>query len=81
MNVDQVVQQEWARETIVIAEVLPQGHFVQHKSHMTWPSIEPGVPRWKPRTNQLHSGTMQFGKAMTTWNFKKVKCDTDWSLK
>jgi hypothetical protein len=65
MNVDHAVQWEWARKIELVPEVLPQRRFVQHKSHMTLPSIEPGVSRWKPTTNQLHSCTIQFGKAMT----------------
>jgi hypothetical protein len=27
---------------------LSQCHFVDHKSHMDWPGIEPGPPRWEP---------------------------------
>jgi hypothetical protein len=30
------------RETEVLRENLPQRHFVQYKSHMTWPGLEPG---------------------------------------
>jgi hypothetical protein len=26
---------------------LAQGHFVHRKSHMIWPGIEPGPPRWE----------------------------------
>jgi hypothetical protein len=40
---------EWrlAGETEVFGENLPQRQFVHHKSHMTWPGIEPGPPQWE----------------------------------
>jgi hypothetical protein len=35
------------RETEVLGENLPQRHFAHRKSHMTWPWIELGPPRWE----------------------------------
>jgi hypothetical protein len=35
MIVEQLVQREFAGETEVLKENLPQCHFVRHKSHMT----------------------------------------------
>jgi hypothetical protein len=47
MSVEQLV--EWlAGEIEVIRENLPQCHFIYHKSHMTWPGLVPGLPRWEP---------------------------------
>jgi hypothetical protein len=41
--------EEWrvAGETEVLGENVPQRHFVQHKSHMTRPGLEPGPPLWE----------------------------------
>jgi hypothetical protein len=38
---------ELARDTEVLRENLPQCHYVNHKSHMTWPGLEHGPPRWE----------------------------------
>jgi hypothetical protein len=47
MNVEQSVEWELAGETEVLEESLHQYHSVHHKSHMTWPGLEPGPPRWE----------------------------------
>jgi hypothetical protein len=55
--VDQFVEWRLAGETEVVGENLPYYHFVHHKSHMTWPGLEPGPPQWKRATNRLRYGT------------------------
>jgi hypothetical protein len=36
-----------AGKTEILGEDLHQFHFVRHKSHMSWPGFEPGLPRWE----------------------------------
>jgi hypothetical protein len=47
MIVEQSVEWELAEKTELLVEILPQCHFVHHKSHMTWSKLEPGPPRWE----------------------------------
>jgi hypothetical protein len=57
MSVEQSVEWELVGKTEVLWEKLPQYHFVHHKSHITWPLLEPGPPLWKPATNFLSYDT------------------------
>jgi hypothetical protein len=45
--VEQLVKWRLAGETEVLGEILPQGQFVHHKSHMITPGLEPGPQRWE----------------------------------
>jgi hypothetical protein len=45
------------REKEVLGEDLFQYRFVHHKSHITWPGLEPGPRCGKPATNRLSYGT------------------------
>jgi hypothetical protein len=45
MSVEQSVEREFAKETHVSGENLPQCHFVHYKSHMSRPGLEPKPPR------------------------------------
>jgi hypothetical protein len=47
MIMEHLVEWEFTAETEALREELPQCHIVHRKSHMTWPEIEPGPPRWE----------------------------------
>jgi hypothetical protein len=47
MNVEQLGEWDLAREATIFRESPPLYHFVHHKSHMTWPGIEAGLPQWE----------------------------------
>jgi hypothetical protein len=46
-SVEQSVEWELAGGTEVLGEILPQWHFVHHKSYMIWTGLEPGPPLWE----------------------------------
>jgi hypothetical protein len=52
MNMEEWVAWELASETKVLWKILPQRHFIYHRSHMTWPGIEPRSLQWEA-TNPL----------------------------
>jgi hypothetical protein len=57
MSVELSVEWELAGETEILGKNLLHCHFVHHKSHMTWPGLEPGRRGGKPATNPLSYGT------------------------
>jgi hypothetical protein len=59
MSVEQSVEWELAGETEVLGENLHQCHFINHKSQMTWPALEPGRRDGKQATNRFSYGTAQ----------------------
>jgi hypothetical protein len=54
MSVEQSVEWELAGKTKVIRENLPQWHFVDHKSQITWPGTEQRLPQWKAMAHDCH---------------------------
>jgi hypothetical protein len=57
MTVEQSVEWELTKETEVLGENLPQCYFVHHKSHITWPGLEPRRRCGKLETNRLSYGS------------------------
>jgi hypothetical protein len=49
---------ELAGETQVVRENILQCQFFQHKSHMTWPEIETGLPLWEAGMDTSYNNTL-----------------------
>jgi hypothetical protein len=47
MNIEQLVEWELAEESEVLGKNVLQYHFSYHKSNITWPVIELGMPHWE----------------------------------
>jgi hypothetical protein len=71
MRVEQSVER-LAEETEVLGENLPQCRFVYHKSHRTWPGLEPGRRGEKPAwaTGRLAELATEHGKLRKCWEWE-----------
>jgi hypothetical protein len=47
MSEEQLMEWELTGKIEVLGENIPQYCFVHHKSHMTWPGLEPGPQLWE----------------------------------
>jgi hypothetical protein len=47
VHIQHLVEREMVRFFELLSEHLLQCQFVNHKSHMTWPGIEPWLPQWE----------------------------------
>jgi hypothetical protein len=57
MSVEDLVEQEWAREAEVQKENLPQCHFVHQKSHMTCKAQHHNLMITHPQKHLVHGLT------------------------
>jgi hypothetical protein len=60
MRMENLVEWWLARKTEVLGENLLSAT-VHHKSHMSWPDMNPGRRGGKPATNRLSYGTAPWG--------------------
>jgi hypothetical protein len=54
MNMEQLVEWQLEGKAEVLGENLSQCRYVHYKSHMIWPGLEPGPPRWEASDFSWH---------------------------
>jgi hypothetical protein len=86
MNMEQLAEWEFTRETEVLEENLPQCHFIHHKSYMASPGIEPEQPLCRRPTACATSRpetVIEFSLVNILTNFNKPGDDRNplrWSM-
>jgi hypothetical protein len=75
LNMKQMMEWKSGRKTEVLDENLPRYHCVYHETHMTWPGIEPGEPRWEGPYNSSNQSTKIDSKVIQFCD--SVPCDTN----